>query len=86
MFQLEKGATNTSKTDGDRSAELRRLQFYGAGPKMAGYNRHSDKFKKKHYEIDPVRIFEPLRFSFFWNSHISRTQNFMFFKYFIFRD
>lgn len=65
VFQLEKGATNTSKTDGDRSAELRRLQFYGAGPKMAGYNRHSDKFKKKHYEIDPVRIFGILRLVFF---------------------
>lgn len=51
--------------DGEHNKELKRLQFYGAGPKMAGYNldKKDDKTRGKivNYDLDydPVRIFIP---------------------------
>lgn len=48
--------------EGDNNKELKRLQFYGAGPKMAGYNldKKDDKPRGKivNYDLDydPVRI------------------------------
>ncbi|XP_022915569.1 lysine-specific demethylase 5 [Onthophagus taurus] len=42
--------------DGDNNKELKRLQFYGAGPKMAGYNldKKDEKARSKliHYDMD----------------------------------
>lgn len=49
--------------DKDNSKELRKLQFYGAGPKMAGFNTKEAKKSnasnktrgvKLVYEVDPV--------------------------------
>lgn len=47
--------------------ELKRLQFYGAGPKMAGYNldKKEEKTRGKvmNFEFDPVRLHaSPLKF------------------------
>lgn len=42
----------------ERNKELKRLQFYGAGPKMAGYNldKKDEKTRCKvlNFEFDPV--------------------------------
>lgn len=42
----------------ENNKELKRLQFYGAGPKMAGYNvgkkEEKPKGKSLNYEFDPV--------------------------------
>jgi len=38
---------------------LKRLQFYGAGPKMAGYDDRKDqkpRSKSIKYDLDPVSI------------------------------
>ncbi|XP_025835612.1 lysine-specific demethylase lid isoform X1 [Agrilus planipennis] len=45
--------------EADRSKELKRLQFYGAGPKMAGYinkEKKEEKMRDKHSacELDPL--------------------------------
>ncbi|PSN53136.1 hypothetical protein C0J52_06257 [Blattella germanica] len=47
--------------DSNENKELRRLQFYGAGPKMAGYHarkeekpKNKTRGKKVNYEFDPV--------------------------------
>lgn len=44
--------------DDDGNTELKRLQFYGAGPKMAGYNvgKKDNKPRSKlvNYDYDPV--------------------------------
>lgn len=49
-----------NSSDGDNNKELRRLQFFGAGPKMAGYNQKvkEDKTrgKKANYDYDPVSL------------------------------
>lgn len=50
---------NKIKQEADESnKELKRLQFYGAGPKMAGYNvgKKDEKPRTKsiNYEFDPV--------------------------------
>lgn len=48
--------------DTDKSKELKKLQFYGAGPKMAGFNTKEVKKSNKTrglkliYEFDPVRV------------------------------
>ncbi|PNF26510.1 Lysine-specific demethylase 5A [Cryptotermes secundus] len=48
-------------SDGNENKELRRLQFYGAGPKMAGYQtrkeekpKNKTRGKKVSYEFDPL--------------------------------
>lgn len=48
-------------SDGSENKELRRLQFYGAGPKMAGYQtrreekpKNKTRGKKVNYEFDPL--------------------------------
>ncbi|KAK5639199.1 hypothetical protein RI129_011691 [Pyrocoelia pectoralis] len=45
-------------SDGEQNKELKRLQFYGAGPKMAGFNNRKNEDKKKMktslYEFDPL--------------------------------
>lgn len=50
-----------TEKDKENSKELKKLQFYGAGPKMAGYNtKESNKKSNKtrglkvFYEVDPV--------------------------------
>jgi hypothetical protein len=50
-------------TDTNENKELRRLQFYGAGPKMAGYQtrkeekpKNKTRGKKVNYEFDPVSV------------------------------
>lgn len=61
----ENGKTRAAKdkeaADKENSKELKKLQFYGAGPKMAGYvtkepNKKSNKTRgmKVVYEVDPV--------------------------------
>lgn len=46
--------------DKDNSKELKKLQFYGPGPKMAGFNTKDVKKPSKtrgvklHYDFDPV--------------------------------
>lgn len=46
----------------DKSKELKKLQFYGAGPKMAGFNTKEGKKSNKTrglklvYEFDPVNM------------------------------
>lgn len=56
---MESLQTKDSKIhNGVNNKELRRLQFYGAGPKMAGFNPKDDgknRGKKINYE-DPVSI------------------------------
>ena len=48
------------KDDKDNSKELKKLQFYGPGPKMAGFNTKEGKKSNKTrgvkltYEVDPV--------------------------------
>lgn len=48
--------------DSDDSKELKKLQFYGAGPKMAGFNTKEAKKSNKTrglklvYEFDPVSV------------------------------
>lgn len=66
--EKENGKTRGTKDkeaagDKENSKELRKLQFYGAGPKMAGYvtkesNKKSNKTRglKVVYEVDPVSI------------------------------
>lgn len=45
-------------SDSEQNKELKRLQFYGAGPKMAGFNNRKNEVKKKLksslYEFDPL--------------------------------
>ncbi|CAG9816933.1 unnamed protein product [Phaedon cochleariae] len=46
-----------SEDEDGGNKELRRLQFYGAGPKMAGYDdkkEHKPRSKNVKYEFDPV--------------------------------
>ncbi|KDR13965.1 hypothetical protein L798_11923, partial [Zootermopsis nevadensis] len=50
-------------SDTNENKELRRLQFYGAGPKMAGYQtrkeekpKNKTRGKKVNYEFDPVSL------------------------------
>lgn len=41
----------------DKNKELKRLQFYGAGPKMAGYDDKKEqkpRSKNIKYDFDPV--------------------------------
>lgn len=40
----------------ENNKELRRLQFYGAGPKMAGYTKVDEEKSEKNNsnEFDPV--------------------------------
>lgn len=51
-----------SKDLDDNSKELKKLQFYGAGPKMAGFNTKEGKKSNKTrgvklvYEFDPVSL------------------------------
>lgn len=57
---------NKIKQEADENnKELKRLQFYGAGPKMAGYNvdKKEDKPKGKsiNYEFDPVSKLDCLK-------------------------
>lgn len=48
--------------DTDKSKELKKLQFYGPGPKMAGFNTKEGKKSNKTrglkliYDFDPVSI------------------------------
>lgn len=51
-------------SDTNENKELRRLQFYGAGPKMAGYQtrkeekpKNKTRGKKVNYEFDPVSLY-----------------------------
>lgn len=54
------GIKNKQYDDKDNSKELKKLQFYGAGPKMAGFNTKEGKKSNKTrgvklvYEVDPV--------------------------------
>lgn len=42
----------------ENNKELKRLQFYGAGPKMAGYIiKRNEKTRIKSQELDPVNYF-----------------------------
>ncbi|XP_015598922.1 lysine-specific demethylase lid isoform X2 [Cephus cinctus] len=49
-----------SQDDNDNSKELKKLQFYGAGPKMAGFNTKEPKKSNKtrgvklNYDFDPL--------------------------------
>lgn len=48
-------------TEGENNKELRRLQFFGAGPKMAGYNQKvkeetKTRGKKNNCDYDPVSV------------------------------
>lgn len=52
-----------AEKDKENSKELKKLQFYGAGPKMAGFNtKETNKKSNKTrglqlvYEFDPVCI------------------------------
>lgn len=43
----------------DQNKELKRLQFYGAGPKMAGYDDKKEqkpRGKNIKYDFDPVSV------------------------------
>ncbi|XP_017783034.1 PREDICTED: lysine-specific demethylase lid isoform X2 [Nicrophorus vespilloides] len=48
----------TSDSESDHNKELKRLQFYGPGPKMAGFNlKKNDDFKprpKSEFDFDPL--------------------------------
>lgn len=67
--------------DGTDNKELKRLQFYGAGPKMAGYNveKKEEKTRGKilHFDFDPVSFVlstNPASFLqhiFLWHSETS---------------
>lgn len=52
----------------ENSKELKKLQFYGAGPKMAGYQKNEKKPSNKtrglklNYDFDPVSIISMINF------------------------
>ncbi|KAK2585208.1 hypothetical protein KPH14_009914 [Odynerus spinipes] len=46
--------------DNDRSKELKKLQFYGAGPKMAGFNTKEPKKPNKTRGVKLTYDFDPL--------------------------
>ena len=52
----------------ENSKELKKLQFYGAGPKMAGFNTKEGKKSNKTrgikltYEFDPVSVRKSITF------------------------
>lgn len=56
--------------DKDNSKELKKLQFYGPGPKMAGFNTKEGKKSNKTrgvklvYEVDPVSVVHNYIFSY----------------------
>lgn len=58
---------NIFEKDKENSKELKKLQFYGAGPKMAGFITKETKSKNKTrgvklvYEFDPVILNYTLR-------------------------
>ncbi|KAF0311016.1 Lysine-specific demethylase lid [Amphibalanus amphitrite] len=55
---LDHDAVQELADQGPNNKELKRLQFYGAGPKMSGYqenNKSKPRAKKILYDIDPVR-------------------------------
>lgn len=57
-LQIELKIKEEKSDDGDdKNKELKRLQFYGAGPKMAGYDDSKDqkpRSKTIKYDLDPV--------------------------------
>lgn len=60
------GIRNKQYDDKDNSKELKKLQFYGPGPKMAGFNTKEGKKSNKTrgvkliYEVDPVSVYHML--------------------------
>ncbi|XP_050314054.1 lysine-specific demethylase lid [Anthonomus grandis grandis] len=55
-LKIKEEKPEDAETD-DKNKELKRLQFYGAGPKMAGYEDKKDpKPKNKHgkFDVDPL--------------------------------
>lgn len=58
----EKIKIKNFNSDTDKSKELKKLQFYGPGPKMAGFNTKEGKKSNKTrglklvYDFDPVSI------------------------------
>lgn len=59
--RFENEAENSkAKQETEENKELKRLQFYGAGPKMAGYNvekkDEKPRGKSSAFEYDPVSV------------------------------
>lgn len=64
MFQTKSPVKKVDLDDSlesENNKELKRLQFYGAGPKMAGYNieKKEEKTRGKvlNFDFDPVSVF-----------------------------
>lgn len=59
-FENDEAKVKDDSKDDESNKELKRLQFYGAGPKMAGYNVDKKEEKPRgkhiHYDFDPVRV------------------------------
>lgn len=60
-FENDEAKVKEEAKDDESNKELKRLQFYGAGPKMAGYNidkKEDNIYKPRgklvHYDFDPV--------------------------------
>lgn len=65
-FQCSKIKLEAEDASEENNKELKRLQFYGAGPKMAGYimEKHEKTRIKSGSDIDPVStLFDSTYFS-----------------------